>query len=523
MELKMSDGRTQSRPPLGSPVARTGRWAAAVLMLAALAGCQASGVQPSEALAEPGVLPANGSVVPINVTLRWPAVEGATAYDIYFSEDGQGGKIARQLRVKKPEFRLETLSAGKSYLWRADPIVEGNTTAGTVRHFKTRAHASTQEKYAWSIKSADSFRRLYPEPAGLGSWNYTEGITCDGLYAIALRTGREQDIAFVKGWLDRFIREDGSVDPEAYPFALFSLDRVRPGPVALWMYERTKQDKYLKAAQLMARQLDEQPKTSDGGYWHRSTYPNQMWLDGIYMADVFSVQYGLRTNQPRYLDEAIKQIRLVHQHTHDPKTGLYYHGWDETKTRPWANKETGASPEFWARAIGWYAMALADVLDWLPADHPGRQEVTPIIQNLCASLLKYQDHETGMWWQILDKPTGPKNYVETSATLMFAYAMARGAQRGWLAPEYLDHSRRATRGVLNKFVDLREDGTFDLQGTVTVGSLGGNGGFYDYYVSVGLTPNDLKGVGAFMYLSMVLSEAANDCGPRSRQYPRKSP
>jgi unsaturated rhamnogalacturonyl hydrolase len=290
------------------------------------------------------------------------------------------------------------------------------------------------------------------------------------------------------------------------------------------MHERTGDERYLKAAQLMAKQLEQQPKTSDGGYWHRSTYPNQMWLDGIYMADVFSVEYGLKTRQPRFVEDAVKQILLIHKHTHDPKTGLYYHGWDETKSRPWANKETGTSPEFWGRAIGWYAMAMAEVLDWLPADHPARKEILPIEQALCASLVKYQDRDTGMWYQIVDKPTAAKNYVETSSTLMYAYAMARGAQRGWLPPEYLDHARRATRGVLNLKVDLLEGGKrFDLQGTVNVGSLGGNGGFYDYYVGVPLTTNDLKGVGTFMYLSMVLSESANDCGEWSRNYPRSKP
>ena len=170
------------------------------------------------------------------------------------------------------------------------------------------------------------------------------------------------------------------------------------------MYERTKDEKYLTAARYVATQLDKQPRTSDGGYWHRSTYPNQMWLDGIYMADVYAVQFGRKTGQPKYYDEAVKQITLIAKHTHDPKTGLYFHGWDETKTRPWANKETGTSPEFWGRAIGWYVMAMADVMDGLPADHPGRREVLPIFQALCRSLLKYQDRDTGMWWQIVDKP-----------------------------------------------------------------------------------------------------------------------
>jgi unsaturated rhamnogalacturonyl hydrolase len=327
--------------------------------------------------------------------------------------------------------------------------------------------------------------------------------------ALPIWTGRDADITYVRDYLDTFVSPDGSLDPKAYPFELYSLDRIRPAASLLWMYNRTREEKYLKAAKYVATQLDKQPRTSEGGYWHRSTYPNQMWLDGIYMADVYAVQFGTKTGQPKYYDEAVRQIALVYRHTHDPATGLCYHGWDETKSRPWANKETGASPEFWGRAIGWYVMAMADVMGSLPADHPGRQTVLPILQSVCRSLVKYQDRDTGMWYQIVDKATAPKNYVETSSTLMFAYAMARGAERGWLAPEFLEHARRATRGVLNHKVDLLPGNRMDIRGTVQVGSLGGDGGFYDYYVNVPVVTDDQKAIGAFMFLSMALSEIAN--------------
>lgn len=182
------------------------------------------------------------------------------------------------------------------------------------------------------------------------------------------------------------------------------------------------------------------------------------------------------------------------------------------KSRPWANKDTGTSPEFWGRAIGWYVMAMADVMDGLPRDHAGHQAVLPIFQSLCRSLVKYQDRDTGMWFQIVDKAATPKNYVETSSTLMFAYAMAWGAQRGWLPPEFLDHAHRAARGVLNQKVDLLPGNRMNIRGTVQVGSLGGDGGFYDYYVSVPVVTNDQKSIGAFMFLSLALSEIANPSG-----------
>jgi rhamnogalacturonyl hydrolase YesR len=404
----MNASACSSRPCPASVCCRAGLLPLSVRSLlggAALAVMLALGATRSLTAAEPVsaiASPADGARdVPVNVTLTWAPIADAKGYDVYF---GPSATPAFQCRVASPTFLLETLTAGTTYRWRVDAITDGGAKSGARRSFTTTAQADRAAMFAWPIRIANSVRALYPEPVNLRNWNYTEGMVMDALYSIAARTGRDGDFDFIRAWLDRFVAADGTIDREAYPFELFSLDRVRPGPVLLWMYDRTKEEKYLKAARYVASQLDRQPRTSDGGYWHRSTYPNQMWLDGIYMADVFSVQFAARTNQPKYFDDAVHQITLIHRHTHDPKTGLYFHGWDETKTRPWANKETGTSPEFWGRAIGWYGMAMADVLDWLPADHPGRKEVLPIFQAYCAAVLKFQDRDTAMWWQIVDQP-----------------------------------------------------------------------------------------------------------------------
>lgn len=478
------------------------------LVLAVWLGAGHGFAQPADVSISPGNKSANVSV---NVVLSWPAA-GASAFDVYF---GTINPPPFQSRVPRPTFVLETLRAGTTYYWRVDPVASGSVggggkiTPGVVFSFTTTKTVDRDAAYAWSIRIATSVRALFPTAKDLALWNYTEGMIADALCRIAARTGRDDDYTFVQQYLDKFVAADGTIDAKEYPFELYSLDRIRPAPALFWVYDRTKDDRYLKAAKYVATQLDKQPRTSDGGYWHRSTYPNQMWLDGIYMADVYSVLFARRTNQPKYYDEAVKQVTLIHRHTHDPKTGLYFHGWDETKTRPWANKDTGASPEFWGRAIGWYAMAMADIMDDLPSNHPGRQAILPIFQNLCRSLVKYQDHDTGLWFQIIDKPTAPKNYVETSASLMFAYAMARGAQRGWLPAEFGGYALRATRGILNHEVDLLPGNRMDIRGTVQVGSLGGNGGFYDYYVTVPVVTNDQKSIGAFMFLSLALSEISN--------------
>ncbi len=471
------------------------------LILAWLAGAAAGGAQPAAA-----IVPADGARdVAVNVSLSWPPGTAAR-FDVHF---GATNPPPFQSRVDKPSFVLETLAAGTTYYWRVDAVTGEGVKAGTVQRFTTVKAADRDTVNAWPIRIATSVRALFPTPKDLGNWNYTEGMIADALCRIAARTGRDDDYTYVQQYLDRFVAADGSMDPTEYPFELYSLDRIRPAAALLAIYDRTKDERYMKAAKYVATQLDKQPRTSDGGYWHRSTYPNQMWLDGIYMADVYAVQFANKTGRAKYYDEAVKQITLIHKHTLDPKTGLYYHGWEETKTRPWANKETGTSPEFWGRAIGWFAMAMADVMDGLPPSHAGRKTVLPIFQALCRSLVKFQDRDTGMWFQIVDKASAPKNYVETSSTLMFAYAMARGAQRGWLPPEFLDHARRATRGVLNHQVDLLPGNRMDIRGTVRVGSLGGDGGFYDYYVSVPVVTNDQKSIGAFMFLSMALSEIAN--------------
>lgn len=455
--------------------------------------------------------------VSVNTGLQWAAFPAATTYDVYF---GTTDPPAFQCRVSKTSFLLETLSAHTTYYWRVSPN-NVDIKAGPPNSFTTEDKPSKDALWAWPIRMAETIRGLYPQPANLGEWNYTQGMIADALVSIAVRTGRDADIDYTKGWLDRFVNDDGTI--RTWDSPLHSLDRFRPGPSLLWIYDRTKEEKYLKAAQFLAKELEGQPKTTDGGYWHRQTYPNQMWLDGIYMADVFSAEYAAKTGETKYFDEAVKQIVLIHQHTHDAKTGLYFHGWDETKSRPWADKTTGASPEFWGRAIGWYAMAMVDVMDVLPKEHAGREKVLPIFKDLCAALAKVQDHDTGMWWQILDKPTGAKNYVETSCSLMYCYAMAKGVQRGYLPAEYLEVARRGTRGILNKEVDVLANGRVNIRGTVQVGSLGGNGGNYDYYVGVPVVTNDQKSLGAMMYLTMALSETANEGKAMARDFPRTGP
>ena len=180
----------------------------------------------------------------------------------------------------------------------------------------------------------------------------------------------------------------------------------------------------------MRDQLKTQPRTSEGGFWHKKIYPSQMWLDGLYMGEPFYAEYAATFHEDAAFDDIAKQFILMELHSRDPKTGLLYHGWDESKQQRWADPATGHSPNFWGRAMGWYAMALVDTLDYFPQDHPQRGALLAILKRLAVAIEKYQEPKSGLWYEVLDKGSEKGNYLEASASCMFVYALARGRSRG---------------------------------------------------------------------------------------------
>jgi unsaturated rhamnogalacturonyl hydrolase len=304
------------------------------------------------------------------------------------------------------------------------------------------------------------------------------------------------------------VNENGKFDTSKYKREVYELDNILPGRLLLFLYQQTGDIRYAKAADQLIDQLGHQPKTSDGGFWHKKVYTNQMWLDGIYMADVFMAQYASIFNKPQYFDEAAKQIGLIYNHTVDPKTGLLYHGWDENKNKVWANPQTGASPEFWGRALGWYIMALVDCLDYFPTNHPERNKILQIFKNLSSSIAKYQDTTAGLWYQVVDKGNLPDNWFESSCSAMFAYAFAKGFQKGYLGTGYQQRAVKAFNGLVSHDVYFDDQGKLYLNGTVKVGTLNPkvSKGDYEYYIGVDRRINDFKGMAAFFYLSLVLGK-----------------
>jgi rhamnogalacturonyl hydrolase YesR len=288
----------------------------------------------------------------------------------------------------------------------------------------------------------------------------------------------------------------------------YSLDDLRIGNNILSLYETGNQQekqKYKKAATALRRQLDTYPRTASGGFWHRSpVYKDQMWLDGLYMAQTFYATYTSLFdpgNETAWADIA-RQFDLIEQHTRNATSGLLAHGYDESGRAVWADRETGASPHVWCRAVGWYFMALVEVLQVFPKSLDGYERLKTYLTTLAGALVKAQDGESGGWWLIMDEPyPGMKgNYIESSATAMFVYGFLKGMRTGLLEEGYREPARRAYELCVGRFLSHHANGTLSWEGTVEVGSLSGDAS-YEYYISVPLSQNDGKGAGPFMFAS----------------------
>jgi len=294
-----------------------------------------------------------------------------------------------------------------------------------------------------------------------------------------------------------YIRDDGHI--ETFDADLFSIDLTKPGQMVILLEQRTKQEKYRKAVDFLRENLKRHPRTSEGAFWHRATYPNQLWLDGVYMGMPFLAEYAANyetgEQQHESFKEAVHEFVIARKQLRDPQTGLYFHAWDESKKADWADKETGRAPQFWARGIGWYAMALVDVLDFIPESETElRKTLIDISVELAADILRYQDAETGTWWQIIDKPAGIANYRESTASAMFTYFYVKGVNKGYLPESYRAVAIKSYQGMINEFVTLHADGKVSMNDQCLVAGLGfGRDGSYDYYMTERIVSNDAKG------------------------------
>lgn len=345
--------------------------------------------------------------------------------------------------------------------------------------------------------------QLWPDsfsvkPGGKARWNYDQGVILKGVEGAWKLTGKGAYFNYIQHSMDYYVKEDGNIYD--YKPDDFNIDHINNGKLLLLLYKVTGKEKYLKAINRLRTQLTKHPRTAEGGFWHKKIYPQQMWLDGLYMGQPFYAEYAATFHDSAAFNDITRQFVMMETHARDAKTGLLYHAWDASKQQQWANPITGRSPHVWARAMGWYGMAMVDVLDHFPLKHAGRDSIIQILKRYATAVVAVQDKTDGLWFDIIDRPQEPKNYKEASASSMFVYSLLKGVRKGYLPASYAIAAKKGYAGILQKFY-TNTNGLADFNGTVSVSGLGGNpyrDGSFNYYMNEPVVVNDPKGVGAFI-------------------------
>ena len=346
---------------------------------------------------------------------------------------------------------------------------------------------------------------------GQFKWNYTPGLELRAFLDVYDACGDEAIYDYVHAWYDAAVHEDGTI--ETYSVDKYSTDLICAGKSLFYFLDKTGEQKYRKAIELLKSQIDSQPRTSEGAFWHKKAYPSQVWLDGVYMAEPFYVEYATRFLEDGERTEAYRDIMneftVVAEHTFDPVTKLYRHAWDESRSMFWCDPATGQSQHCWGRALGWYCMALLDVLDWLPEDFSDRAVLVDLLQKICAELPRWADPETGMWYQVLDQPGREGNYLEATCSAMFCYTFLKGVRAGWLDPGLLPYAQSLYDSLVKVFISEDGEGFISLEKCCSVGGLGGKQnrmGDFAYYLSEPVRANDSKGTAPFIWASLEMEK-----------------
>lgn len=339
-------------------------------------------------------------------------------------------------------------------------------------------------------------------------WTYTTGLLMEAMDEVSAATGDPQFAAYARRTIDSYLENDGTI--RTYKPADFNIDNINSGKMLLRLHERHDDARYRSAIESLAAQLEDHPRTSDGAFWHKERYPHQLWLDGVYMGMPFLAAVGVIEGDDTKLEEAVGEFHVTRNRLRDPETGLYYHAWDEAKVQDWADPATGRSEHFWSRGLGWYAMALVDILDIIPPEKTElRESLLEIIPELADSLVKVQD-ETGTWYQVLDRPDEPGNYLEASGSAMFTYFLAKAINEGYLDRSYEAAAEKAYRGLVDEFVAIDASGEYHLTNICEVAGLGfGRDGSYRYYMSERVVRNDPKGLAPAIMAMLQVSELKN--------------
>jgi unsaturated rhamnogalacturonyl hydrolase len=342
----------------------------------------------------------------------------------------------------------------------------------------------------WGKAACDSLMTTYT-PAELppaNRWHYHQGVFLYSMQLLNELLNREDYFNYIKGYVDNIIDGDGN-----FYFNREELDSIQAGLLLFKLDQETKDPRYKIAATKLKNMFPTLNRTSDGGFWHKDRYPYQMWLDGLYMGGVFAMNYGKDYGEPALLDMVLEQERLMRKHTRDEQTGLYYHAWDEKRVQSWADQETGKSPEFWGRAMGWYGITFNEILSFLPKDHPTRPEIVAALQDFIRALVNFQAKDTGLWYQVVDKGYDINNWIETSCSALFIYTIARAINEGHADESYKEYAIKGFRGLLER-MEFNENGHFVMPGIC----IGTGVGDYQHYLDRPICENDLHGVGSFV-------------------------
>lgn len=351
--------------------------------------------------------------------------------------------------------------------------------------------ASRPDAPAWNLEKIREGKKA--------SWNYIDGCMIKAMLELHTITGTNAYLEFAREFIDYYVHEDGSI--LGYEVEEYNLDHINEGKVLFELYRIYRDEKYKKALDLIYRQIEEQPRTKAGNFWHKEIYPNQVWLDGLYMALPFFVEYDTIFGTCSNYDDILEQIIRVNAIMRDPETGLSYHAYDESREMFWCDSNTGLSKHFWIRAMGWYLMALVDVLEKTDSTKANGkdQKVQEILRASIDAMLRYQ-HESGMWYQVIDQIGRAGNYLETSGSAIISYAVLKAVRLGYLPGEYRIHGERAFDGICREKL-YEKDGHMNLGGICLVAGLGGErmrDGSFEYYLSEPVVENEAKGVAPFL-------------------------
>ncbi|HZY61417.1 MAG TPA: glycoside hydrolase family 88 protein [Edaphobacter sp.] len=341
--------------------------------------------------------------------------------------------------------------------------------------------------------------RTHPNAAELGKWGYAQALYLYGEYLVYERTHDPRYLAYIKSWADANIDAQGKINRK-----IIALDYMLPGNLMLILYHETGEAKYKAAAtEIWDTLTTDYPRTKDGGFWHATVRQHQLWLDGTYMALPFMVHYGEAFGKEKYAyDEASKQLLIYASHLNDPKSGLLFHAYDESGAQKWADPVTHHSSIFWARSIGWYGMALIDVLEKMPADHPNRPKLIALVRQLVHAYARYQDPKTGLWYNVVNMPKEPGNWLETSASSMYVYTISKAVERGYVSKKYEKVACKGYRGVLSE-LSPNADGGVDIANIC----IGTNVGNLQFYLDRPRKTNDDHGLGAFLIMNEQMRNA----------------